>query len=769
MRLVKQLFIISLVCVVHLALAQNERPKVGLVLSGGGAKGMAHIGVLKAMEQAGLYPDYITGTSMGSIVGGLYAIGYTADDIDSIARSMDWSRLLSNEIPLNQVAFEEKIYYGRYIMEFPFRNKKLGLPQGLIEGQALTLQLSNMTRPAHHISNFNEFPIPFACVGANIETGRSQVLDSGLLPEALRASMAIPTFFTPMEIDSNLYVDGGLIRNFPVQEVIDMGADIVIGVFVSSGLESKENLTSMISVLSQAAFIMSAHDQEEQIKLVDVLISPDLDGYSTGSFNATGPLITRGEKAGEEYYAVFKKIADSLSAIAPLHRVQKPVNPPMYKFRNIEIEGNELVPEELIKGKLRIEPDREFTIAELEARITLLYGTLYFEKIVYSINPVTSTLTIKVLESPRGSLKMAVHYDNENKAGILANLTFRNVLLPSSRFIVEYDLAQNPIASLSYLKYMGKRQNLAVKLDADWVETDIPSYWEEVEEGTDKSVVSGLIRGNYFQTGLSFQSTYTSNQSIRVGAHYFTNKMKPLVLDSIVLGIADTTVAMAFEKLHNEALDLSVSYGLNTLNKPFFSSSGLLVDVKLDYIMNRSNSYEFQSNELGKIANNTKPVELWKGQVKIKWLYPIFPKLSLVTGMRMVLTSGTGSLGDLAHNTFIGGFRPKVTLSQTYPGASSKRFDNLNFFYLNLGLQWEIISKLYFNVAADYIDSEYPMKLLYNDVHTSDFGAYKRRLGFFGMLSYNSLIGPVSVGVGKDQYLNDVNVFFSLGYYINRF
>ena len=175
----------------------QERPKIGLVLSGGGAKGTAHIGVLKEMERAGLYPDYITGTSMGSIVGGLYSIGYSADEIDSIASSMNWSQLLSNTLPLDQIAYEEKPFYDRYLIEFPIRNKKLTLPKGLIEGQALTLQMSNMTRPAHQYHDFNEFPIPFACIGANIETGKADVLNSGLLPEALRASMAIPTFFTP--------------------------------------------------------------------------------------------------------------------------------------------------------------------------------------------------------------------------------------------------------------------------------------------------------------------------------------------------------------------------------------------------------------------------------------------------------------------------------------------------------------------------------------------------------------------------------------------
>ncbi len=222
-----------------LAQEPSKRPKVGLVLSGGGAKGLAHIGVLRAMEKAGLTPDYITGTSMGSIVGGLYAIGYSADEIDSIVSTVDWDELLTNEIPLSDIAIEEKEYYGRYIAELPIEGVKVSLPKGLIEGQKLTELLTRLTRPAHGISDFSKFPIPFACVAANIETGLPEVLNKGFLPEAIRASMSIPTVFTPIEIDDKLLVDGGLVRNFPVQEVLDMGADIVIGVFVSSDLESK--------------------------------------------------------------------------------------------------------------------------------------------------------------------------------------------------------------------------------------------------------------------------------------------------------------------------------------------------------------------------------------------------------------------------------------------------------------------------------------------------------------------------------------------------
>lgn len=219
-------FVIALVIIFllpfHFSLGQEQasRPKIGLVLSGGGAKGLAHIGVLRAMEKAGLTPDYITGTSMGSIVGALYAIGYSSDDIEEIVAKLDWDAVLSNKITLNQITFEEKAYYGRYVAELPVKGINVGLPRGLIEGQKLSDYLSRLTRSAHDIEDFSDLPIPFACVAADIATGEPVVLNKGSLPEAIRASMAIPTLFTPVEIDGRLLVDGGLIRNFPVQEEI---------------------------------------------------------------------------------------------------------------------------------------------------------------------------------------------------------------------------------------------------------------------------------------------------------------------------------------------------------------------------------------------------------------------------------------------------------------------------------------------------------------------------------------------------------------------
>ena len=234
--------------------------KIGLVLSGGGAKGMAHVGVIRAMEKAGIRPDFVVGTSMGSVIGGLYAMGYSADEIEQIIRSIDWDLIISNRVGFETVAFEEKEYYNRYLLEFPIRNGKIGLPSGLIEGQMLSEVLQYYTWPARKYKNFDEFPIPFRCIATDISTGRPMVFKEGYLHDALRSSIAIPTAFTAFQLDSTMVVDGGVVNNFPVDVIREMGADYVIGVNVSDEDFVKaadlENFAAILMQLSMARHLM---------------------------------------------------------------------------------------------------------------------------------------------------------------------------------------------------------------------------------------------------------------------------------------------------------------------------------------------------------------------------------------------------------------------------------------------------------------------------------------------------------------------------------
>ncbi len=748
------------------AQTNTQRPKVGLVLSGGGAKGMAHIGVIKAMEEAGLYPDYITGTSMGSIIGALYAIGYSADEIKEIALEIKWENVLTNDIPLDKVAIEEKAFYGRYFIELPIQNKKIGLPQGLIEGQELTMFLNKITRPAHGITDFHNLPIPFECVAADIEKGESVVLKSGSLPLAMRASMSIPTFFTPTLIDSTLYVDGGLLRNFPVQEAIDMGADIIIGVFVSSDLDKKEDLTSMVSILSQSAFVFSAHDSNEQTKLVDVYIEPDLKGYSTGSFWDGAAIIEQGEKAGQEFMTIFKHLADSLDKFGPVRVPKKLPVTYNYVFNSINIVGNTKVPDELILGKLRIAENETIDIDELEKRINLLYGTLYFSKIAYAINHDNKILTISVKEAPPGSIKLAAHYDTDNSAGITVNITSRNFLLPSSRFIFEYDLAQNPRMDLNYFKYLGKKQNMAIVLNSIWLKYELPSYSDESnnESNKSKSGLNSIFKDNSLDMSLAFQGTYRSNVTFGVKLNYLNHSITSVVTDSIQLG----GVAFSLDKFTTKDWGVQFYINSNTLNKPFFATVGTKTEFMLGYSYDRNANLRLNSDSLGDVNSDSNPDGLLSASFKLKSVIPVTERISFMYKLTLKLSNAESKLEDFPYNTFIGGERPIGWSVISYEATTSKRFDVVNLATMSAGFQWTIRKDIYFTGNVDYLESEYPMKWIDTSIYTSDIGAYPRRFGFSGKLSYSSIIGPITVGIGKDQYLKGVHGFFGFGYYLKQ-
>ena len=275
-----------------------KESRSGIRWGGGGAKGVSHIGVLKVLEEAGIPIDYIAGTSMGAIVGGLYAIGYSATEIDSMVASQDWQLLLSDRVKRDNLTFPEKENSERYVISLPFGiEKKDRLVGGMIKGQNLQNLFSNLTIGYHDSVDFNSFPIPFACVAVNLVDGKDFVFRKGSLPIAMRASMAIPAAFTPVKLDSMVLVDGGLNNNYPADVVKTMGADIVIGVDLgTSDLKNLQHLNSTIGVVGQ---IVALHGYEKYVhntEITDLLIRPNTSPYNSASFTtaALDTLIMRG-------------------------------------------------------------------------------------------------------------------------------------------------------------------------------------------------------------------------------------------------------------------------------------------------------------------------------------------------------------------------------------------------------------------------------------------------------------------------------------------
>src|SRR5574344_2604359 len=264
---------------------QSQRKKVGLVLGGGGAKGAAEVGVLKVIEEAGIPIDYIVGTSIGSIVGGMYSIGYRSQTLDSLFRTQDWIFLLSDQVKREDVSAFSKDERERYLLRVPLSLKKnTPMAAGLVTGQNIYNLFSNMTIGYHNVSSFDNLPIPFKCVAVDVVSGKEVVLSSGSLPLAMRSSMSIPGVFSPVEMGNMLLIDGGALNNFPADVVKRMGADIIIGIDLSTGWKKKEELGSMSNILNQLLNVMGEDKYLQNKKIPDLYINPPLKGYGPASF-----------------------------------------------------------------------------------------------------------------------------------------------------------------------------------------------------------------------------------------------------------------------------------------------------------------------------------------------------------------------------------------------------------------------------------------------------------------------------------------------------
>ena len=278
------------------------RPTIGLALSGGGARGGAHIGVLLALRDLRVPIDFIAGTSMGSVVGGLYASGMDEDELQSLARDADWASLFDDAPRRDNRTFHRKRDDDLFLVKplAGLKNGSLGFAMGLVQGHNIDLFLARVFSPVSDIERFEELPTPFRAVATDMATGQTVILDRGSLARAIRASMSIPAAFAPIEIDGRLLADGGVVQNLPVETVRDMGADVVVAVDMSTPLATREELTSVIAITSQLAAFLTARGTAEQIAQLtdkDVLIRPEVGGIRALDFDRIAETFAAGYTA----------------------------------------------------------------------------------------------------------------------------------------------------------------------------------------------------------------------------------------------------------------------------------------------------------------------------------------------------------------------------------------------------------------------------------------------------------------------------------------
>ncbi|MBT8186532.1 MAG: patatin [Croceitalea sp.] len=566
------------------ALWSQQEPKIGLVLSGGGAKGLAHIGALKVIEEAGVKIDYIGGTSMGAIVGALYASGYSANELDSIFNSTNFAELIQDNVPRGAKNFYEKDDSERYALGLPFDNFKVSFPEAISGGQNIYNEFVRLLFHVKDINDFNNLPIPFLCMATDVETGKSILLDRGYLPEAIMASGTFPSLFEPSAVDGQILIDGGVVNNYPIDEVRAMGADIIIGVDVQHGLAKRESLLSATEILLQINNYRTVNDMAKKKGLTDVYIKPDIEKYSVIDFEKGSAIIKVGEKAADSVRNELLQLAKGQQNRAPtIERVKLTDS---LIINRLIIEGNERYTRGYVKGKLRFKLADKITFDKLQQGISNLAATGNFKTIRYKLvsNGLGTDLILNIKENPvKMYLKMGAHYDDLYKSGALINLTRKNLFLKDDVGSFDLILGDNIRYNLQYYLDKGLYWSFGVNssftdfneeidfalIQSNFDVTDDPNIGEINLDVTD------LTNQIYLQTVLKEEFAFS------IGVEHKLLKFSTRTINNINPEPEDGFTPSGNRRTTFENSNYFSTYGeltLDTYNDKYFPTKGLYFD-----------------------------------------------------------------------------------------------------------------------------------------------------------------------------------------------
>ena len=419
-------------------------------MSGGGARGASHIGILRVFEETGIPIHCIAGTSFGALVGGLYSIGYSTDEIEEILTGQDWNRMFSDAPERRLIPLVER-RNSRYQAELSFRGWHPQLPLGIRGGQRMIEALDELTtsRMLSAQYDFDKLPIQFRAVATNLLDGKPYVFSKGSMSEALRASMAIPLLFTPLEKDGALLVDGGLADNLPTDVARDLGATVVIAVDATSPLLRKDEINSFIEVVDQSISLQMERNEQESRKLASIVLQPRLEEFSNTDYDRFAEISKRGE---EEAYRRLDEIKALVVGVPPRPSAERPLpSSAIPRIESISFRGLKKVQPEQLYSNIQVHLGEVVDASAIAEDINRLYATRLFESVGYTLEPLPDHryhLVYIVTESALNSLGAGVRFDNDFKFVVLAEFTARQLFKSPSTAIVsaqfggiDYDFA----------------------------------------------------------------------------------------------------------------------------------------------------------------------------------------------------------------------------------------------------------------------------------------------------------------------------------------
>ena len=696
--------------------------KVALVLSGGGAKGYAHLGVLRILERENIKIDYIAGTSIGAFVGTLYSIGYSIDEIEKILDNLNIESFLESGSNLTGLDLNKKETLKKYSFYINFDNElNYSLPKGLRETEELYLVVKNLLKNYENIKNFDNFPIPLRVVATNLNTGETKSFSEGDIAKILTASMAIPTIFEPVEVNGALYVDGLVSRNLPVEEAYDMGADLVIASDVGAPIVKKDNY-NILSVLNQMIAIQSSYITKDSKEKATILISPDIKNISATDTTKRKDLINLGEVAAQNQIAKLMEFPKN-SSNNERAKVQKEKKD-SFVINKIEYDSKfDKNTIDILNYIFRSLLNKPISESDIEKKIADVYNSKYMDKLYYTVNN-----NVLHLDGEKGHLnRVGVGFNYQTAYGTTFNVgtdLFFNGKF-GNNINLNFKFGDYLGADLGTLTYYGIKNRFGILTNIGYNESPFFLYENR------RKIAKFMNREAYLNIGIFTQPS--NNSMISYG---ILSKFSSLKQDT------GGNLSQNLEYSENQAKTyLRFKYDdLDSISNP-------MKGVKADLIYNFASSF-------GKSKYN-----LYGPTYSVKGYIPINPKSSFIYGLNLASLRGDRIRAD-----------QRIRLGGIYTNVSNNEFEFYGLNYqekqvkdlisLTLGFKHKIVYSLYFNTKFNIATFTENNPL--NDNGSKLWKDYSKGVGI--SISYDSPIGPIEFSISSDLRHRKPIGSISIGY-----
>ena len=747
---------------------RKERPTVALVLSGGGAKGAAHVGVIRRLEELGIPVDMVLGTSMGGLVGALYSLGYTPAQMDTLMRNIDWSWALNDKLSRKYISYADMKYKERYFLSIPFyyeknyfkakfaddirfgvpqkyqgefhigadhengvdflKNNLLGsLPSGYIYGQNVSNLISSLTVGYQDSIDFKTLPRPYVSIAADMVSGKAKIWHSGKINDAMRSTMSIPGMFAPVRVDGMVLVDGGLRDNYPTALAREMGADIIIGVDLSQGRRTFSEVNNIGDIIGQGIDMLGRDAYEKNVGIPDVKINPNLREYGMMSFNpvAIDTIIARGYRSAVEQDELLKKVAARTTHYHPEIKLAKGLGRDSLYLSDIEIHG--VMPKEkaLLMDRLHLDLSQRVSRDEIDKIVDRIYGTQAYDYVTYELQGSEEPykLVLNCKKGPIHQFGLGVRADTEEIVSVLINLGFNAHKLHGHTFDLTGKVAASPYLSLRWSYDMPKIPTINARASIRWTDMNMLNFG-------DNRLSLSLLKAR--------QEVYLSNMKwklfdVRTGLRNDIIHVRN-IKSSQFIGDYD------FDQLSNDFISAFAEARADTFDNGYFPNKGFTAGA----------TYSWVFGGFPNAFNNFHTV-----QADAKVVLPVGEVFAFIPSFNLRFLLGEDI--PVAYFNAMGGSLPGRYVDQQMP------FVGITNLYATKNILTVFRTDFRFKIARNHYITG-----IVNYARDCDFfREYVDGLGYFGAAaeySFNTIFGPLSFNVHWSNLSNKVGFYLSAGY-----